>query len=358
MYSTQPPVALAAESMTWAAAHGLQVAGAEADTFTPAPLALLPTAYPREAFDAACALAEPLGRLFGSVAADGEWLRETLAGASEADPFTARLVKMNSEVQSPQRLALGILRSDYMLDAPTGGLLQIEYNTVASSFGGLSQLVGGWHRHAMTRHGGDPTLIAHVVSAPRLAAAASRTAAQDDTQDVGGGGKLPSVPENVTTAQLAASMATAHAHHGGGAEAVVLMVVQPGERNVMDQRHLEYLLYANHNVRTVRRSMAQVAAGASLGQGTGAFTLNVHTDHFCLLPATHLTCYSRLTTDYLILTTATHCLLLTIHAAHCQLPATYYRLPATYCLLLTACYILLTPHCPLPTACYLLPSTY
>lgn len=43
------------------------------------------------------------------------------------------------------------------------------------------------------------------------------------------------------------------------ADRVVVMVVQPGEFNTFDQRHIEYTLLANHNVETVRLSLAEIA---------------------------------------------------------------------------------------------------
>jgi glutathione synthase len=46
---------------------------------------------------------------------------------------------------------LAVLRSDYMLHAPTSSLLQVELNTIASSFGCLSTLVARMHRHLLGR---------------------------------------------------------------------------------------------------------------------------------------------------------------------------------------------------------------
>ncbi len=41
---------------------------------------------------------------------------------------------------------LGLLRSDYMVDAPTRTLLQVEVNTIAASFACLSALAGAQQR--------------------------------------------------------------------------------------------------------------------------------------------------------------------------------------------------------------------
>ena len=48
-----------------------------------------------------------------------------------------------------------ILRSDYMLDAPTGKPILVEYNTIASSFGILSQKVGQVQEYIKTKYSDD-----------------------------------------------------------------------------------------------------------------------------------------------------------------------------------------------------------
>ena len=148
----------------WSAQNGLVVAAAQAGTFTHAPLSLLPTPLPRDAFERARALAAPFGRLTAAVAADAEFLRTTLAGACASDDFTARLFALFELVrgqkarmpshgsfsaaecmrrQAPAHgVEVGLLRSDYMVDAPTGKLLQVEVNTIAASFACLSALTG------------------------------------------------------------------------------------------------------------------------------------------------------------------------------------------------------------------------
>ncbi|CAI5955209.1 unnamed protein product [Closterium sp. NIES-65] len=64
-------------------------------------------------------------------------------------------------------LRLGMHRSDYMLDTVTGGVLQVELNTISSSFPGLTSRVTDLHRlaqvsggegkpgEAQEAHGGD-----------------------------------------------------------------------------------------------------------------------------------------------------------------------------------------------------------
>ena len=89
--SPQTAAVLAEEALVWSAQNGLVVAAAQTGTLPHAPLSLLPTPLPRDAFERARALAAPFGRLTAAVAADADFLRTTLAGACASDDFTARL---------------------------------------------------------------------------------------------------------------------------------------------------------------------------------------------------------------------------------------------------------------------------
>ncbi|KAL4173149.1 hypothetical protein KRP22_008303 [Phytophthora ramorum] len=74
----------------------------------------------------------------------------------EEDKFTGRLLQLSRQVQDEgvqQKAYLGIHRSDYMLHELQAGvagdaqrLLQVELNTIASSFACISSLVSGMHR--------------------------------------------------------------------------------------------------------------------------------------------------------------------------------------------------------------------
>lgn len=134
--------------------------------------------------------------------------------------------------------SLGLFRSDYMLHAPPGEkpvVHQVEFNTIASSFGGLASRVSDLHRHLIAS-GSYPS------TEPALS--------------------LDNVPANPAAAGLAAGLAEAHEAYGpaaSGREKAVVFLCQPGERNVFDQRWLEYLLLTNHGVRTHRLTLAEVA---------------------------------------------------------------------------------------------------
>lgn len=118
-------------------------------------------------------------------------------------------------------------------------LLQVELNTIASSFGCLSTLVARMHAYLLGRLG---------ASEAELAALPTHNA-MDSIADA-----------------MGAAVAEYCAVAGSGAgEAVMVMVVQPGERNAYDQQWLQTRLWERHGVRTLRRSLAQVCA---LGEGS------------------------------------------------------------------------------------------
>jgi len=75
------------------------------------------------------------------------------------------------------------------------------------------------------------------------------------------------LPENRAMVRLAYAIAQAarlHPAHGSGD--CVLMIVQPGETNVADQRFLEYQLWEDHKIPVIRRTLAQIAERGALTQ--------------------------------------------------------------------------------------------
>ena len=263
--------ALVDDAIVWASQHGLVVGlgGGDAASGVPecalvhAPLSALPVAFPKRRFEQAVACMRDFNALVDAVASDEAYLEETLRGAAAHDDFTARLLGLLRDSRGArQKFAaaspvLGIHRSDYMLDAPSGGFLQVELNTIASSFACLSTLTGRLHRHLLGRAaaaaaggggGGDAAEVAK--------AAAAALAAR--------------LPDNAATERISAAMAAAVASAGGG---VVVMVVQPGERNAYDQQWLQQTLWEVHGVRTLRLTLAQIADCGAVDEATGELTV-------------------------------------------------------------------------------------
>ncbi|KAI0036289.1 glutathione synthase [Vararia minispora EC-137] len=217
-----------------------------------APLALFPTPIPRALFSTAQRLQRAYNTLYARVALDAAFLDAVMGagGVADVDEFTGALWETWKAVRDDcvQPLQLGLFRSDYLLHQPTADepvrLKQVEFNTVSASFGALSQQVAALHRHlyASTSYFGASALL-----------------------------KPGCFPPNKTVRGLAAGIAEAHRAYGCPS-AHVLFIVQPGERNIFDQRLLEYELLEAYNIRTLRQTFAELQTSASLSSTRALLT--------------------------------------------------------------------------------------
>ncbi|KAK5109506.1 hypothetical protein LTR62_006958 [Meristemomyces frigidus] len=244
----------------WSIAHGLAVrptpayvptkqdpSGALATT---APVTLFPSLFPRVCFEQAKGVATAYNELYSAIASDEGWLKGTVEELLEIDDFIAQLWKVHLKVKEEgdvQDLSLGLFRSDYMVHIdPTDSsakpsVKQVEFNTIASSFGGLSTQVSALHKHL------------------RSIDAYHDSTASTSTDDA--------LPDATSVPKLAEAMALAHRAYGPSSSALptcVIFLVQDPERNVFDQRHVEYALNTNHGVRTFRLPFQRILDDTAL----------------------------------------------------------------------------------------------
>ncbi|OAX32041.1 glutathione synthase, partial [Rhizopogon vinicolor AM-OR11-026] len=222
-----------------------------------APLSLFPSPFPRAQFEAARRLQSVYNVLYARVAMDTEFLDTVMgadAGVGKADEFTGTLWRGWKNIREHgvvQPLHLGLFRSDYLLhdvgDRLGLSLKQVEFNTISSSFGPLSERAAAMHRHILAS-------TSYLSASPYLTA--------------------ENFPENSTSSGLAEGLAKAHNAYGvRGAR--ILFVVQPNERNVFDQRWLEYELLEKHEILVIRQTLAELAVSASLVPSTHALTITL-----------------------------------------------------------------------------------
>ncbi|KAG1836543.1 glutathione synthase [Suillus subalutaceus] len=220
-----------------------------------APISLIPAPFPRAQFQAARGLQSVYNVLYARVAMDTQFL-DTVMGAEEgvgkADQFTGTLWRGWKKIREHgvvQPLHLGLFRSDYMLHAAEDrlALKQVEFNTISSSFGPLSERAAAMHRNILAS-------TSYFSTSPHLTA--------------------DNFPENNTTSGLAEGLAKAHEAYGVR-DARILFVVQPNERNVFDQRWLEYELLEKHQIHVVRQTLADLAVSASLDPSTQVLTITI-----------------------------------------------------------------------------------
>lgn len=154
---------------------------------------------------------------------------------------------------------MGLFRSDYMVHVDQSNrskpsVKQVEFNTIASSFGGLSSQVSGLHQHLLAVDA-YPDQLSSLIN-------------------------TSSLPESSSVPSLAKGMAKAHEAYGpsaGGLPTCVLFLVQDPERNVFDQRHLEYALNNNHGVRTFRLLFDRVLQDTKLDKNRKLIYTPPHT---------------------------------------------------------------------------------
>jgi glutathione synthetase len=244
----------------WSIAHGLAVrpapsflqpsqdpSGVLAST---APVTLFPSLFPRSCFEEGLAIQKAYNELYSAIARDEKWLQSIVEELVDIDDFVAKLWQTHLAVKKEgyaQDLSLGLFRSDYMVhkdpaqadSAP--GLKQVEFNTIASSFGGLSSQVSALHQHLLTIDA-YPSSTASLIKADALR-------------------------KSKSASSLAQGLAVAHKAYGSSKTSrplCVLFVVQDPERNVFDQRHLEYALLDEGGVRSFRLPFGETLSHTTL----------------------------------------------------------------------------------------------
>ncbi|PVF93063.1 glutathione synthase [Serendipita vermifera] len=248
---------LSLQAKTYALAHGLLYLPVSTDSKTfasppsaiHAPFALFPTPFPRPQFERAKSIQQIYNVLYGRVASDEEFLDSVLSAdtaVGRVDEFVGELWRIwkKTRADNVQPLQLGIFRSDYLLHDTGDGMdiKQVELNTISASFGALSQAADGLHRYLLLSTG--------YFNCSNLL-------------------KESNLPQNHTRAEMVQGLAVAHKAYldttpntQRSSQPKILFVIQPNERNVFDQRFLEYELLERHGIRVIRCTFEEIAQEA------------------------------------------------------------------------------------------------
>lgn len=204
------------------------------------PYTLLPTRIPQQAYDTMVRLGPIFNKMVDRMARDPQFVLSALAEARKADycltghlcdVLERKLSHLGSDAQRRQ-LMLGIHRGDYMLHE--GSLPQlVEFNTIASGMCGQSHYTQELHRYVM------------------------------DTSSLKLQNEIPNLKPSESLSGVVDSFYHAHSIATDGCDdrgdAVILFVVQPRERNVFDQKHLEHELWRRYKVKVVRLTLTEIA---------------------------------------------------------------------------------------------------
>uniref|UniRef100_A0A1B6KF67 Glutathione synthetase n=1 Tax=Graphocephala atropunctata TaxID=36148 RepID=A0A1B6KF67_9HEMI len=224
----------------WALMHGACMRSKTnfaIDSLSFAPFALLPSTFPRKEFERAVALQPIVNELMHKVAHDHEFLEESLRNTIKVDEFTGRLYKLYETVRKEgfgQCISLGLLRSDYLPQSSQDNIIkQVEVNTIASSFAGISTRLFPFYRYVL--------------------------------QELGHPEMLENLPENKALQGLCNGMLEAWTIFGKK-DAIILFVIEHVTYNICDQRFHEYeIKKTNPEVKVVRRNLTEISNSAKLG---------------------------------------------------------------------------------------------
>ncbi|KAI0526543.1 hypothetical protein F5B22DRAFT_164726 [Xylaria bambusicola] len=249
----------------WALAHGLTVrpppalVAAEADPrgilATAVPVTLFPSPFPKICFEQGIAVQKVYNELYASISQDEEFLARMVKEIGDSDEFITDLWKVHLRVKDEgyvQHKSLGLFRSDYMVHQDASGsgpqIKQVEFNTIASSFGGLSSQTSQLHIYlSLTEY----PLIERAIPRDTL-----------------------TLPPNTSAAGLASGIKEAFISYGAsttGHSKCVIFLIQEGERNIFDQKHLEYSLQSSTNpiIPVFRLPFSQIEEHTYIANGAG-----------------------------------------------------------------------------------------
>ncbi|CAI6088884.1 unnamed protein product [Clonostachys chloroleuca] len=191
-----------------------------------APVTIFPSPFPKVCFEQAKLVQPAYNELYAAVSRDEEFLKKAVDEVIDGDEFIGNLWNIHLKVKAEgytQSTSLGLFRSDYMVhqdssaNPPILQAKQVEFNTIAASFGGLSHYTSALHKFLATT---EYPLLNQAIQASSL-----------------------DLPANPSTEGLASGITSAYHAYGEptlGHPKCVIFLIQKGERNVFDQRHLEY----------------------------------------------------------------------------------------------------------------------
>lgn len=214
--------------------HGLLQYGADG-ALGHCPLMLVPTELERDRLAQLQDLTAPSSLLFHRVAQRLDFLAEQLQETAAADEYTGFLLQLAQASQGDlPDLRLLIMRNDYFVTQPDAAgvvqVRQVEFNSMAASYGGLAGRMAQFQKVWGQACGAD--------------------------WDV--------VPQDPAVG-MAEAIAAARDRYGVPG-AAVLFVVQPQERNVFDQRILEAAL-RDRGIPVIRAGLAELGEAAQLRAG-------------------------------------------------------------------------------------------
>ncbi|KAH8272281.1 hypothetical protein KR044_006894 [Drosophila immigrans] len=299
-----------AKAKDYALMHGAAMRSKTAfspDSLNFAPFVLVPSSFPRKEFEKAIALQPIINRLMHNVAHDEEFITTTLAETIKVDEFTANLFNIYRKVLAhgfTQRISLGMLRSDLMLESCCPELSPMlhhldnadnKVSAAAATAGGggddddmddvATDNVAQAKGISAAASEADKVGIVRTVSASKSAyccwkqveintiasgfghlGPASKTIQSFVLRELGHAEKLKHMPKNDALAGLCDGMVKAWDIYAKP-ESVILFIIEDVSYNICDQRFHEFYIRETYpHIKVLRRTLTEVHREGKLGQ--------------------------------------------------------------------------------------------
>ncbi|ADU66038.1 Glutathione synthase [Desulfurispirillum indicum S5] len=218
-------------AIEYACIHGLLQLSPEA-TLRHAPLSVSPYTISQHLQHTMTTLTPVCNQLLHNLSRDHECLLDMHTPLADGDEFMAILLDIARSASSTQPASLHMFRNDFMVEEHEGVLWPklVECNTISASFHGLMQRATQVHSH-----------LAKL-------------------------GHLPAILPQEPLAELCSGFQAALAIMGLP-DPCILFVVQPHERNIFDQRLIQFAIESHLSVPVVRLSLTEIAREGVLRNG-------------------------------------------------------------------------------------------
>ena len=266
------------------------------------PLSLLPSIFPAKSFNEVVDIAPLFNKLIARISLDENFLLDIHKDVVKNDEFTRRLLQLYQKYGTAsacsQPITMGLIRSDYLMDMSEENnntenimkekseLLQVELNTIASSFGtlcGQANLLQTKLIESLPHSASDQVttkdwyaLLDNYIKSyysnekNNDIKISSTLDWSDNLQIKMAIGQLKSkLLKNPSTKHLPKGLYEAHRLYietttqekkesCPSLAPIIMFVVQTEERNVFDQRLLEYKLWEDYGVNVIRQSLSEI----------------------------------------------------------------------------------------------------
>lgn len=202
-----------------------------------APITILPSPFPRSAFQLAKSIQTDVNLLTHRTAYNYKFLSETLERTIQVDPFTSNLFKVYEKVLkdgTAQPNSFGLLRADYMMHEQEAqvSIKQVEVNVIAAGFAIMGPKLSRCHQYTVSKY------------CPSAS--------------------LDNLPANLADDNFARSFIKAFDSYGNS-NAIILVVIEDRTINISDQRSMDInIAKFRPDIKIIKRNFVQLLDTAKL----------------------------------------------------------------------------------------------